>query len=568
MSSRTKRLRIGIALVAAVSAVGLSLSGCSSDNGSKTASGTTTVTLFSGQVGNFTENFNPLNNTGSYLQPTNGVIYEPLFYYNKAAAGKPVPLLGTSYSWNSDGTQLTVKVRQGVKWSNGTPESADDVVYSLNLISNNAGLNTSGIKWVAKKTADDTVVITFPSTAFTLEPQILGNEPIVPQSIWKNISDPTKVTNDKPVGTGPYTLKSFTPQSFVLEKNPNYWGTGASAPKVDQVRYISLANADAATSALEAGQTDYMGAFLPTLKSIMAKHKNLSYSNSPQATTSLFTCENASLGCTGPQTDAAVRQALYYAMDRTQLDKQAAAGFSSPASPTLLLNTVNKAQITSPDYLQVPQSADVAKAKSILEADGWKLGSNGYYAKNGAELDLTINVVSGWTDYDTICQLLQGQFKAAGIKLTVNQMAQNAWSQAETTGKFQLSMNSINMGVSSDPYFQYSAYLNSAGTAKVGAIAPTTNTSRYSNPAVDAAIKQLATTNVEATKQAAYKTIQDQIVKDMPYIPVYVNSALAEYNNSRATGWPSQSNQYAFPLPWGGNWGVGIVLKTIRPVSK
>ncbi|HWD62545.1 MAG TPA: ABC transporter substrate-binding protein, partial [Humibacter sp.] len=490
-----------------------------------------------------------------------------LFYYNKARAGKPVPLLGTSYSWNSDGTQLTVKVRQGVKWSNGKPESTDDVVYSLNLISNNPGLNTSGTKWVAKKTADDTVVITFPTTSFTLEPQILGNEPIVPQSIWKSISDPTKVTNTKPVGTGPYMLKSFTPQSFVLVKNPNYWGTGDAAPKVDQVRYISLANADAATSALEAGQTDYMGSFLPTLKSIIAKHKNLSYSNSPQATTALFTCSDASLGCAGPQTDTAVRQALYYAMDRTQLDKQAAAGFSAPASSSLLLNTVNKSQITNSKYLEVPQTANITKAKSILEADGWKLGSNGYYAKDGKELDLSVNVVSGWTDYDTICQLLQGQFKAAGIKLAVNQMAQNAWSQAESTGKFEISMNSINMGVSSDPYYQYSAYLATSATAKVGTPAPSTNTSRYSNTSVDAAIKQLATTNDNSVKQAAYKTIQDQIVKDMPYVPIYVNSALAEYNNSRATGWPSQDNQYAFPLPWGGNWGVGIVLKTIRPVK-
>jgi peptide/nickel transport system substrate-binding protein len=176
-------------------------------------------------------------------------------------------------------------------------------------------------------------------------------------------------------------------------------------------------------------------------------------------------------------------------------------------------------------------------------------------------------VVSGWTDYDTICQLLQGQFKAAGIKLSVNQMAQNAWTQAESTGKFQISMNSVNMGVSSDPYFQYNNYLSSSSTAPVGQPAASTNTSRYSNPSVDAAIKQLATTNQDSVKQAAYKTIQDQIVKDMPYVPVYVNSALAEYNNSRATGWPTQSNQYAFPLPWGGNWGMGIVLKTIRPVK-
>jgi peptide/nickel transport system substrate-binding protein len=566
MTTTRKRLLLGAAALAASAA--LALSGCSGSSSSTSTSGAgSTVTVFSGQVGNFTENFNPLSPTGSGLQPTNGVIYEPLFYYNKAKAGNPVPLLGTSFTWNDDGTELTVKVRQGVKWSDGKPETADDVVYTLNLVSNNPALNTSGQKWVAKKTDDSTVVIDFPKTAFTLEPQILGNEPIVPERIWKNISDPTKTTNTNPVGTGPYMLKSFTPQSFLLVKNPNYWGTGDSAPKVSQVRYISLSNADAATSALQQGQVDYMGSFLPTLKSIMSQHKNLSYSNSPQATTALFTCSNPDLGCTGPQTDPAVRQALYYAMDRTQLSNQAAAGFSAPASPSLILNTVNKDQITSPDYLKAPQSADVAKAKSLLEAAGWTLGSKGYYEKDGKELDLSVNVVSGWTDYDTICTLLQGQFKKAGIKLAVNQVAQNAWTQAEVSGKYQLSVNSINMGPSSNPYFQYNQYLSTAATAKVGGSA-TTNVSRYSNPAVDAAISSLASTNDEAKEQAAYKTIQDAIVKDMPYVPVYVNSALAEYNNSHATGWPSQDNQYAFPLPWGGNWGVGIVLKTIRPVGK
>lgn len=572
MSPRNRRRLLSITTLAVAATSALALAGCSAGGGTNathdSGNAPTSVTLFDGQVGNFTENFNPLNNTGSYLQPTNGVIYEPLFYYNKARAQAPVPLLGTSFSWNAAGTQLTVGIRQGVKWSDGKPESADDVVYSLNLISGNPALNTSGVKWHAKKIDAKTVQIDFPTTAFTLEPQVLGNEPIVPESIWKNVASPTKTTNTDPVGTGPYMLKSFTPQSFVLKKNPYYWGTGKDAPKVDEVRYISLANADAATSALEAGQTDYMGSFLPTLKSIMSAHKNLSYSNSPQATTSIFTCANASLGCTGPQTDVAVRQALYYAMDRTQLDKQAAAGFSAPASPSLLLNTVNKSEITNPAYDEVPQTANVSKAESILKSAGWTRGQNGYFTKDGQELDLTVNVVSGWTDYDTICQLLQGQFKAAGIKLTVNQMAQNAWSQAESVGKFELSMNSINMGISSDPYYQYSAYLATSATAKVGVPAPSTNTARYSNPQVDAAIKQLATTNSESVKQAAYKAIQDQIVKDMPYVPIYVNSALAEYNNARATGWPTQENQYAFPLPWGGNWGVGIVLKTIRPVGK
>ena len=530
----------------------------------------TSVSVFTGQVGDFTApNFNPFNTTGSFLQPTQGVIYEALFYYNIARADKPRPVLGTSFSWNDDGTVLTVKIREGVKFSDGSPMTADDVVYSLNLVSNNQALNTSGQVWTTAKVDDSTVTLTFPKPAFTLEAQILGREPIVPQAIWKDIADPTAGTNDKPVGTGPYMFDQYTPQAIVLKANPNYWGTGDEAPAVESVRYISLANADAATTALQQGVTDWQGSFLPTLQQLIDGSKGtLSYSNTPQATTGLFTCSNADMGCKGPQTDPVVRQAMYYAMDRSQLNTQAAAGWSKPASPTLLPNFVNGDDITNPDYKEVPQTADVAKAKSLLEGDGWTMGSDGYYVKDGQTLEMTLIDVSGWTDYNTMCQLLAGQFKAAGIKLTVNNVAQNQWSQAEVSGNFQLSMNSVNMGASTNPYYTYNNYLNSAGTKPAGTAATSTNTMRYKNAAVDQAITTLASTNDPTTIKAQYKTIQDAIVQDLPIIPIYVNSALCEYNLTHATGWPSQDNLYAFPLPWGGNWGTGIVLKTIRPVTK
>jgi len=521
--------------------------------------------LFNGSVGNFTENFNPLLSTGAELQPSQGVIYETLFYYNMARAQKPVPVLGTSYSWNSDGTKLTIKTRSGAKWTDGTAFSAKDVAFTFNLLQKNPALNTTGAKWTVSTPDDNTVVLTFPQTSFTLEAQVLGNIAIVPQHIWSKVADPAKSPNTKPVGTGPYMLKTFTPQSYTLEKNPHYWGTGSESPKVDEVKYISLANADAATTALQSGQVDWMGSFLPTLKDIVKKNPKVSYVNTPDSTTSIFTCSNAALGCAGPQTDAAVRQAIYYAMDRTQMNTQAVAGFAQPGSPTLLLPTVNKADIVDSSNMTLPQKANVDKAKSILEADGWKLGSNGYYSKGGTELDLGINVVTGWTDYDTDCTLLQGQLKAAGIKLSVNELAQNAWTQAEVSGKFQLSLNSINPGASTAPYFIYNNYLSSTNTAPAGQSA-TTNVSRYSNPAVDAAVKDIASTNDAAKQKAAYATIQSAIVKDMPYIPIYVNQALTEFNNSQATGWPTQSNLYAFPEPWKA-WDNGIVLKTIRPVK-
>ena len=563
MSLRTFR-RPGVAGLSVVAALTLTLTGCSSSGSGAKSGGLTTITVGTSDIG--TENFNPFNNTGAFMQPTQGVIYEALFYYNKTNAGDPVPLLGTSYTWNTDGTQLTVKVRPGVKFTDGTAMTSQDVAYSLNLFSNNPGLNTTGTKWTATAGGADTVTVAFPSTSFTLGPQVLGNIPIVPQAIWSKIADPTTATNTTPVGTGPYKLKSFNTQSYLLTKNTTYWGTGADAPAVDQVRYVPSSAANLTQSALEAGTLDIVGGFLPTLKSIVGRHPNLAYTNTPQATSSLFTCVNPAMGCTGPQTDLAVRQAMYYAMDRTQLGTQAGAGFSLPASNVMILNSVNKSQITSPDYMTAPQNADTAKAKSVLEADGWTLGSDGYYAKGGQKLALSINVVSGWTDYDTICTLLQAQFKSAGIKLTVNTMSQNAWLQGETSGKFQLSMNSVNMGVSSDPYYVFNNYLNTLATAKVGKNA-TTNTSRFSDPAVDAALKQLASTNDDAVKQAAYKTIEDKVATQMPYIPVYVNSALAEYNNSRATGWPTADNLYAFPLPWNNNWGLGLVLKKIRPVK-
>jgi peptide/nickel transport system substrate-binding protein len=556
--------RGGVAGLCVAAALTITLTGCSSSGSGAKSGGLTTITVGTSDIG--TENFNPFNNTGAFMQPTQGVIYEALFYYNKTSAGAPVPLLGTSYSWNTGGTQLTVKVRQGVKFTDGAPMTSQDVAYSLNLFSKNPGLNTTGTQWTATAGDAETVTVAFGSTAFTLGPQVLGNVPIVPQAIWSKIADPTTATNTNPVGTGPYKLKSFNTQSYLLTKNTTYWGTGPDAPAVDQVRYVPSSAANLTQSALDAGTLDIVGGFLPTLKSIVAQHPNLTYTNTPQATSSLFTCVNPAMGCTGPQTDLAVRQAMYYAMDRTQLGTQAGAGFSLPASNVMILNSVNKGQITSPDYMTAPQAADTAKAKSVLEADGWTLGSDGYYAKGGQQLALSINVVSGWTDYDTICTLLQAQFKAAGIKLTVNTMSQNAWLQGETSGKFQLSMNSVNMGVSSDPYYVFNNYLNTLATAKVGKNA-TTNTSRFSDPAVDAALKQLASTNDDSVKQAAYKTIEDKVAAQMPYIPVYVNSALAEYNNARATGWPTPSNLYAFPLPWNNNWGLGLVLKRIRPVK-
>lgn len=567
--SGRRAVRRSIVGLSGVLAGVLALTACSAGNStsptssSKVAGASTAITVFNGQTGTFTENWNPFSSTA--LSPTLGVVYESLFWWNVAKAGDPTPMLGTAYTWNADGTQLTVTTRDGVKWSDGTPFTAKDVAYSYNLIVSTPALNTNGLDLTAKATDDHTVVLTFKHTSFMQEPSVLGNVPIVPEHIWKTKKDPATDINTNPVGTGPFVVKSFSPQSFVMEKNPTYWDAGK--PAINEVRYISLASADAASAALVAGNVDWMGAFLPGLDSIIKSNPDLSYTNSPVLTTSIFTCSNAAEGCSGPQTDPAVRKAMYYALNRGQLNKLAGGGFAGVASPTLLLPERDSSWIADSANGSAPQDPDVAKAKQILDAAGWVPGSDGIRVKNGERLSMTIQTVTGWSDYISLNDAMKQELAAVGIEIKPSQVAYNEWKTAEINGKFQLSLDSIGLGASNNPYFTYFPRYDSTSTAPVGQTVPaSSNVSRFSDPEVDAALATAAGTNDVAVQKAQFAKVQSIVVDQMPYIPIYVNSTLIEFNNSRATGWPTTKNSYAFAASWKA-WDQGIVLRTIVPAK-
>ena len=93
------------------------------------------------QVPTWVRNFNPFS--ASPLGSTGSAIYEPMMIYNKST-GKLVPWLATGYSWNTDNTLLTFKIRPNVKWSDGQPFTAQDVVYTFTLMKNNDALIGTG----------------------------------------------------------------------------------------------------------------------------------------------------------------------------------------------------------------------------------------------------------------------------------------------------------------------------------------------------------------------------------------------------------------------------------------
>lgn len=552
-----------LASTAALAAAG-PLAACGGGSGPNSGGGGAgggTLTVFNGATGTVTVNFNPQSPTA--LQPTRGVIYEPLFFYNLITGEDPQPMLGTEYSWNDDGTVLTVKTREGVTWSDGEPFTANDVAFTFNLIQKTPALNTSGLAATAEATDDTTVVLTFQQTSFTSEADTLGNQAILPEHLWKDVAEPDTFTNEQPVGTGPFVLDSVSAQSYSLVANENYWN---GSPKVEEIRYISLENADSASASLVAGEVDWMSSFLPSIEDIIASNPDLTYVNTPALTSCIYTSCNPELGSTGPQTDKAVRQAIYYAMDRGQLNSLAGGGLAAQASPSYLVPGRDDDWIADQNNLTVPQGADVAKAKQILDAAGWVEGADGVRVKDGERLALTIQTVSGWSDFISINDTLVQQLAEVGIELSTSQVSWNEWNQKQVAGEFQLSLDSLNLGASTDPYFTYNRMLHSDNTTPVGQSATGGNYSRYVNEKVDAAIRAAGQTNDAEEKKAQYAIVQEQIAEDLPYIPIYVNSLLTEFNTSRYTGWPTEDDLYALPASWGG-WSSGIILQRLEPVA-
>ena len=116
---------------------------------------------------------------------------------------------------------MTFTLRDGVKWSDGQPLTADDVVYTFDLQKKIQG----GFDYLAKVSAVDAHTVPFDfNKAYSPGLYEVGQQVIAPKHVWSKIADPAKATNDNPVGTGPYTQVShFQTQSFELDKNPNYW---------------------------------------------------------------------------------------------------------------------------------------------------------------------------------------------------------------------------------------------------------------------------------------------------------------------------------------------------------
>ncbi|RMB58999.1 ABC transporter substrate-binding protein [Tessaracoccus antarcticus] len=523
-------------------ALALSLTACSSGSNQPGASNVPNgagkdgpvLQVYRGGSGQFVENYNPLSPT--VLKDVDGLIYERLFFFDnlQPLGTEPTPELGKSYKINDAGTVVTVQLQEGVKWSDGEPFTAKDVAYTFNTMRDNDALNRTGNTPKAEATSDTEVTLTFDAASFGTVPTILGS-PIVPEHIFSKMADITTDTNLKPVGTGPMKPGDFTAQSYTYDKSDTFREADKVVPA--GLRYYSLSGNEAATNKLLAGELDWAGINIPDVEKVIKSKPDLHLQDTTNQQVILTTCSNAKLGCTGPQTSPAVRHAMAAAMDRDQINKLAYFGRGVPISPTFGVvprdnDLIDKA------FPTMPMTADPAKAKSLLEADGWKMGSDGIYAKGGERLSMAAVVTSGYTDYISALEVMKQQFKEAGIEIVPQQQANAEVTSARGLGKFQVAIDSVFDGPVADPYYIYSNSFNSANLVPVGESGnPYGNTSKFSNPEVDAAVQAAGATQDVAEKAKQYAIIQKIIVEDMPLVPIINNKGFVMYNDSIYTGW-------------------------------
>lgn len=564
-------LRKSVAGIAAVSLVAIAVAGCSSTGpkpatngatGSSVAQNNTTSTSTSrtlvvenNPVPTMTATFNPFaaTSTGKTVNAT-ALFYEPLLVFNNTKAGQYYPWLATSYKWNSDGTSITFQLRSGVKWSDGQPFTADDVVYTYQLMQQNKALNYTGLP-LTGETANgtDSVTLTFSSPQYTNLYNIAGQTYIVPKHIWSQQSDPSKWTDPTPIGTGPYTMDKFSPQGFTLKANPNYWG---GAPKVSELSFPAYASNTVALTALQNGEIDYTGNDINDIqKNFVDKDPAHNHYYFP-ATNTVVLVPNVTKW---PFNNQAVRLAVSAGVNRGQLSKQGETGYEPPATSSsgLLLPNYSK-NVPASMVNDLKPTSDPAKVNSIMSAAGFTKDSSGYWALNGKEVAFAVEDPVSYSDYYADAQIIASNLKPLGFKVTVDGVTPDKWNSDLAAGTFSSAVHWGSGGPSA--YTQYDNWLD-ANLAANGS----GDQGRWNDPATQQALKQFAAAGTPAQVQSAIDTLAKIVSTQAPVIPLLYGAGWFEYSTKNFTGWPTQQNSYIDPSPNPTN--VAYTILHLTPVG-
>ncbi|UYN99156.1 MAG: ABC transporter substrate-binding protein [Devosia sp.] len=526
------------------------------------------LTLSAEQTTTFVRNFNPFGQT-SARYTTLDFMYEPLVVFNRLKSNEPTFRLAESYELADDLMSITFVLREGLKWSDGEPLTADDVVFTYDYITKFPALDfisVSALLESVEKVDDRTVTFNLKEANSLIANTIVGM-PIVPEHIWAEIEDPVTFANEEPVGSGPMTeITRFTPQVYEQCRNPNYWD--ADNLEVDCLRMPQLADNPQVLAALADGTLDWATSFIPDIdNTFVAKDpEHHHYWFTPSSLVSF------QLSMTTPDennrkafTDVNFRRALSMLIDRQTIIDIAGYGYPLINEDPAMLGELYKSfanPAVATEYGQYGKF-DLEAGVALLDESGYVDADGDGFRDNpdGTPIAIDIMVPNGWTDWIDAVQIAMESLTEAGINVKMSTPEAAVWTSGLIAGDYSMTLNAL--ASAANPYFPYIRSFNPSDFGKSRFTAP-----HWENTEVMDLLGQY--TQIKDPTEA--KDIMDQIqlivAENMPVIPVYNSPSFYQYNTSRFTGWANADDPKYSPVVSNANPARVLQLLDLVPVAE
>ncbi|OWJ63897.1 glutathione ABC transporter substrate-binding protein [Inquilinus limosus] len=443
----------------------------------------------------------PSNANETSAQSASRLFYQGLYGFDQDM--KLVPLLAESYTVSDDAKSYTFTLRQGVKFQDGTDFNAQAVKVSLERLANpeNKLKRQSLLSMLDHvEVVDDHTVKVLLKEPFGALVNTLahpGTMIISPAALEKYGKD----IGRNPVGTGPFSFKSWSADTLEAVRYDGYW---KGTPKVDGVTIRSVPENGSRMAMLQAGEAQFITPVPPEMVKVIKANATLEVTERPSIVNWYVALNTRKK----PFDDVRVRQALNYAVDRTAFCKVVLSGFCEPADspmpPTLKFYAK-----------QGVWPYDPAKAKQLLADAGYGDGFEAVLWSGNSTTSIRAT------------QFLQQQLAQIGVKAQVTPLESGVLSQK---------IWSVQTPDEATVQMYYGGWSSSTGDAD-WALRPLLwgkgfppklfNVAYYSNPEVDSALEAAVATADEGKRGEAYAKVQAQVWQDAPWIDLAVEHVLS-----------------------------------------
>jgi peptide/nickel transport system substrate-binding protein len=514
-ASKASRLAVGLTLLSAVSLV---ITACGGKSGSSSKDGgMLTMATWSA-----TQSLDPAGaaGTGNSGGAELAALYDTIMTYD-STTGKFTPHMAKSLTANAAFTVWTLKLKPGIKFTDGTDFNAEAVVYNLKRQVEMRSRSASLITPIAKYETPDPLTVVFTLSApWNNFPYALASDPGMiasPTAIKKEGKD--FGTHPVGAGAGPFMFESFSAgESVILKRNPNYWD--GSVP-LDEVKFISVGDGPKTYEAFKGGSVDLAflrdagaeadakadgaGGFTVTYSAndtlIMNNGIPITCQGGEPADRCKGKADGTVLKSDSPTADVRVRRAVAAAINLDTLNQRVYNGDATMTSDLIAKGSRWYDGVAGPQY-------NLAEAKSLVaeaEQDGW----DGHIR------------VSCHTGLPTWGPAVKGMLEAAGFKVDLTDQQQIAANTTAVIVHKDFDLACFGSTISdAAPFFAINRDFNSANLAAGGG-----DYSGYKNPEVDAAIAKGRAASSDSEVKAAITTVAQAYSRDVPFLAL---SAQAE----------------------------------------